>query len=278
MFRAMKALTLGALAALVFSLGPVHPAGAGVSDWLESDHARVRLVAAGISADGIVQGALEIELAPGWKTYWRSPGDAGMAPVIDFSGSQGIGAPEVAFPPPHRYDDGFGISNVYTDRVVLPFTAKAATPGEGAELNVSIDIGVCEQICVPEHFDAVLSVSAGPDDPEAAAIVKEGRDAVPRPAERGVLWVSAASRDGGTDRKPVFRIEAVAPDPKATDLYVEAPADWYTGSAEFVFLDGKKGVWRVAFELPEGASASGTEIRVTMVTAEKAVEQTVPLE
>ncbi len=54
---------------------------ASSSDWFETEGARIRLVTTGKpAADGKLKGMLDIELKPGWKTYWRDPGDAGVPP------------------------------------------------------------------------------------------------------------------------------------------------------------------------------------------------------
>ena len=103
-----------------------HPAAAaqpGFGPWTGDEQARVRLIAAGVGADGRLAAGIEIMLEPGWRTYWRTPGAAGIPPAIDFSASANLGAVEVSFPLPERHDDGYGVSNVYEDGVLLPFTA-----------------------------------------------------------------------------------------------------------------------------------------------------------
>ena len=51
-------------------------------------------------ANGIHMAALQLDLAPGWKTYWRQPGDSGLAPRFDFSQSEGVQKVEVIYPTP----------------------------------------------------------------------------------------------------------------------------------------------------------------------------------
>src|SRR5271155_4921888 len=82
----------GLAAALVVALaaGPGHAAGdPAASRWFETDQGKVRLIAANTATggDATVQLGLEFRLAAGWKIYWRSPGDAGLPPVIDWTGS-----------------------------------------------------------------------------------------------------------------------------------------------------------------------------------------------
>src|SRR5262245_28532851 len=89
-FRALPVATVAAALAALAA-----PSEAAVGEWVGGDHARVRLVAAGVDAAGNLSAGIEIELDSGWHTYWRSPGDAGMAPAIDFAGSLNIDEPSV---------------------------------------------------------------------------------------------------------------------------------------------------------------------------------------
>ena len=46
----------------------------------------VALIAGWRQADGSRLAGIEIRLAPGWHTYWRAPGSAGIPPTFDWSG------------------------------------------------------------------------------------------------------------------------------------------------------------------------------------------------
>ncbi len=86
-------LCLRSATAILFITLATVPAGAAVGDWLGEGNARVRFVATGVDLEGRLAAGIEILLKPGWKTYWRSPGDAGIAPLIDFSASTNVGGP-----------------------------------------------------------------------------------------------------------------------------------------------------------------------------------------
>ena len=149
-------MLLGAIVAA----GPAAVAATGA--WQGEGNAQVRLIAAGIGDDGQLEAGLEISLQPGWKTYWRTPGDAGVAPLFDFAASSNIDGPvKVEFPVPHRVDDGYAVSNVYEGYVVLPVSAKVSDPESATTLALSLDIGVCAEICIPEHYDLSLEVAPG---------------------------------------------------------------------------------------------------------------------
>ena len=43
---------------------------------------------------------LEFKLEPGWKIYWRQPGDSGLPPELDFSSSKNLSSYEIKWPYP----------------------------------------------------------------------------------------------------------------------------------------------------------------------------------
>lgn len=99
---------------------------------------------------------LSIELAPGWKTYWRSPGEGGIPPRFNWSGSQNLAGVEVSYPVPEVSVQN-GMTSVGYDRnVVFPLKVRAKDSAKPVELQGEIHIGVCEEICIP----MTLSVSA----------------------------------------------------------------------------------------------------------------------
>jgi suppressor for copper-sensitivity B len=135
-------------AAVTFPIGSGALAETGA--WVESAHAKARLIAA-VPATGDatrVQLGLEIRLEPGWKTYWRSPGEGGMPPRLDWSGSANLAKMEAAWPAPKRFEIG-GMEGVgYDDQVILPLEAALAQSGEPLAVRLSLHYAVCREICM----------------------------------------------------------------------------------------------------------------------------------
>ena len=77
------------------------------SPWQRDAHSAVRLLA-GSRSGPVLLGGIAFELQPGWKTYWRTPGDSGVPPRFDFSKSENIEAVTVLWPAPTKFDDGAG--------------------------------------------------------------------------------------------------------------------------------------------------------------------------
>ena len=105
--------------------------------------------------------ALKITLKPGWKTYWRAPGDAGIPPVFVWDGSRNIDVVEVEYPVPKVFDQGGMRSVGYEGSVVFPLILDAQNAGAPIALQGQVTIGVCEDICVPVSFAVAGDLAAG---------------------------------------------------------------------------------------------------------------------
>jgi DsbC/DsbD-like thiol-disulfide interchange protein len=218
-----------------------------------SDLARLEVLPGWRTGEGRHMAGLRITLAPGWKTYWRAPGAAGLAPLFDLGASQGVAAAEPRWPVPEVFHFNGMRSIGYHDAVTIPLDLTLAGPGP-ARLAGEIEIGVCDDICVPVRLPFVVDLPAeGRRDPLIAAALVDrpltGEEAGARascamaPEGKGLeitvrlslpalgpdeavviessdpgLWVSeaVAARDGGT---LVATAEALARDggPAAVD-------------------------------------------------------------
>lgn len=127
------------------------------------------------SADGTHIAALKVELAPGWKTYWRAPGDAGIPPMIDWSGSDNLSAMLPAWPTPSVFSQN-GMNSVgYKEDLILPIVL---TPRDGSQpisLKGTLQIGICKDICVPAElgFDLPLPIAKSRDRAIATALANQ---------------------------------------------------------------------------------------------------------
>ena len=97
--------------------------------------------------------AWEAKLEDGWKTYWRSPGEAGL-PVNIFHGEKKL---EILYPVPVRFEL-FGLETYgYSKQVAIPFQIEA----DAGVVSLSADFMVCKEICVPFKADYQLTLEAG---------------------------------------------------------------------------------------------------------------------
>lgn len=126
-----------------------------------SDVARVTVLPGYVTDDGTHMAALRVTLAPGWKTYWRSPGDAGIPPLITVTGGN-VATAAFHWPTPDVFDQNGMRSIGYHDSLVLPVEVTGTGP---LRLTGSMDIGVCQDICIPAQLRFDGALTPGPRDP-----------------------------------------------------------------------------------------------------------------
>ncbi|AXI41110.1 protein-disulfide reductase DsbD domain-containing protein [Sulfitobacter sp. SK011] len=122
-------------------------------------------------ADGTRVAAIKLTLAPGWKTYWRSPGDNGIPPHFDWSGSSNLGGVGITWPAPSVFRTG-GVRTIgYANELILPITIAPRSSGKPVTLHADLDIGVCSDICVPQQLSlrATLDTTSRNPTPSIAA-------------------------------------------------------------------------------------------------------------
>lgn len=132
------------------------------SGWLQSpqnDHAQVRLRADTSNGDE-TRVLLAVELEKGWKTYWRSPGEGGIAPAITWQGNP---PPATWFwPTPQRFDVAGISTQGYQQRVTLPIVLKGAVP---QQLEGRLTLSTCSNVCILTDYPFKLDLTT-PADPK----------------------------------------------------------------------------------------------------------------
>ncbi len=186
--------------------------------------AKAELIDGG-EAQGARFAGLRIELSAGAMTYWRDPGEAGVAPTFDFSASQNLAGAEALFPQPQRLEEAGAQVFGYTHDVILPLRLTAKDPSKPIGLALSVDYAVCEKLCLPIHetlkLDLPAAGSAAPGFAEALAKIPRRLDAAE--TEKFARLAPAPARDG----KKLWRLSLAAP---GADLLVEAPEGFFVES------------------------------------------------
>jgi len=155
--------------ALALCLSAAAPARA---DAVPDDLVRAGFLGGWRTESGTQMAALRLDLADGWKTYWRAPGDAGIPPQFDWSGSENVASVRFHWPTPTVFDLNGMRTIGYKHQLLLPLEITPRDPTLPIRLNASIDMGVCHDICVP------VSLRLGADLP---------RDGAPDAAIRAAL-------------------------------------------------------------------------------------------
>ncbi|MHC9235926.1 protein-disulfide reductase DsbD domain-containing protein [Pseudooceanicola sp. 502str34] len=124
--------------------------------------------------DGSHMAGLELDLAPGWKTYWRAPGDAGVPPSFVWRGSRNLDRVEVMWPTPSVFDSGGYRTIGYKDRVILPLRIYPRDAGAAVRLEGEVELGVCQDTCLLTTLDLDGAVDgAGTRTPALAAALAD---------------------------------------------------------------------------------------------------------
>jgi suppressor for copper-sensitivity B len=260
------------------------PAAAGESDWVRHPEIALRLISGSAAAGdgGSLRLGLEMRLAPGWKTYWRSPGDAGLPPTIDWTGSDNLADAALRFPAPERFTL-FGFETFgYGGHVILPIVARAPGPG-GANIRAGVDVLVCEKLCIPYRAELAIDLPPGAQAPTAHTHeIAKFESAVP-PIDvdgrgiNGLTLESAAFRAG---ERPALIVRARAEPPfAAPDVFVEAADGWSFAKPEIAYLEGGRYATLTLAATPDKSAKplDGANATLTLVDGRRAVERAVTL-
>jgi DsbC/DsbD-like thiol-disulfide interchange protein len=203
-------------------------ADAGASPWQDAPHSRIRMLSTtGLYYQGkpVLAAAIEIALEPGWKTYWRSPGE-GLPPILDWTKSGNLGSANLLWPAPSRFEEAEGAYAAgYRGRVLLPVLINATDAALPISLKLAISYNVCNDICVPDEATLQLEIPAGPHEAHRD-LIGAALDTVPKAQEQGIYcphsFVAAVRRL--VNGRPALVIKT-AFDERATglDLFVEGP-------------------------------------------------------
>jgi len=284
LFAVVQRFAAAGMALVLTGVSAAHAQDA--SDWAQEFHAAARLIA-GAAATGAnskwLRAGIEVRLDPGWKTYWRDPGDTGTPPTFDFAESANVASVATRWPAPMRFDDGAGGYSIgYRDHVIWPLRVMPKDSSKPTSLRVKLHYAVCGKLCVPAEADLTLLLPGKKGAEETALAAAEAR--VPRREDLHpgsgcveLLAVCSVHREFKEGRQRVV-VEVAAPQGTQVELFAEGPTpEWalplpeadnsttgrQTSLRRFTFaLDG----------LPPGAQAEGATLTLTAVSPTDAVE------
>lgn len=256
MFRCVLSLALfAALAA---------PGLAATTDWVEiGPDSRLRLVSDDIlTENGATRVGIEIQLAPGTRTYWRLPGETGIPLQIDFAGSSGVAAARVEWPFPVReLREGY-LDYVYYGDLVLPVTISTEPGTDAVSISAALQLGVCSDICIPARADFDLKLDFKRPDHANAFRLDAAAARVPVVDDRLPPLFGAVAARGSDD---AILVETAAPTAVAASLIVDSD------NPRWLFGPPKNGPHSGLLELPVLAGGAATDLiggqlRLTFMT------------
>lgn len=247
--------------ASLLALAPLPSAAAELPPGL----VEAELLPAHATDDGTWMTALRLQLEPGWKTYWRSPGDSGVPPQFDWKDATNFGDAVMHWPSPEVIESAGERSLGYHEMLVLPIEMTPSTAGAPVAGSVEVELGLCFNICVPARLSLPLPPPADAPDPEIqSALARE-----PRVVEAALTCVMtdiadgvalAASVDGTVDDDTAAALELAAPDVWVSSPELSARDGRVIATSDFVPPSGKP------FPLDPAA------VRLTLIGPDGAVE------
>jgi DsbC/DsbD-like thiol-disulfide interchange protein len=241
---------------------------------------QARLIAGHASRDGktALYAGVDLSMPGGWKTYWRTPGDAGgVPPDFDWTGSDNLASATVLFPAPHRIHDKAGDVVGYKNAVLFPVLVTPKDASKPVTLKGKVQYGICKDICIPAEAELQLTI---PPDVGTSAELTAGLERVPDETGRpGIDPTLASWQLSDSAGKPKLVLDVASSDPKTADAFVEGPGGIYVPLPKRAADQSGKAVFEV--DLTDGVNIKdlkGKPLTVTMIDAKGQSEATIVLE
>lgn len=217
---------------------------------------------------------LKITLEDEWYTYWRTPGDGGLAPTLDWSASTNVKDVVVGWPAPQRFEQDGLFSFGYKGIVEFPVTIIPADNTKPVDVTLNMSMVVCKKICVPQSLTIHHETPAGP--------------AIQSPYYTYTKQVATSIPSHGSDKdirletavlgKDALIITAYAKDGfDGADLFIESN-DVLMTARPVVDVDGadpQKAVFKITAPTQTDLTRQlfGKEVMATLTTAAQSTEK-----
>lgn len=253
-------------------------AHAEMSPWATNEGGRMRLVALPPDAHGKVRAALQIEPLAGWITYWKEPGEAGIAPQISVPPGSNIKLDQIFYPVPKQIDNGRLRDIGYDRAVTLPLDLSLIDPAGSTELKTAVFIGLCNNICIPFQAEFALALTPSGQTPAQEAML---------------LTMATATLPDAPDANFAVTSHKLSPDGQLLQLqltlppgFASTPRIFVTGPENHVLtvqnnghLEGAKfSVDMPLGKLPKGYDFKGKHWGILVAAGARAIETTLAFE
>ena len=202
------------------------------SGWQEGHKSRARIIAgdSNFAASRTTHAGVHLQIAPGWKTYWRSPGDVGVPPSFDWKGSRNLQSIRIKWPAPKAYKDAYSTSIGYKHEVILPLEITAQDQSKPVDVKLRFDYGICADICVPVESKLKLTIPIHQSG--FKTLLSRYQSRVPKSVKSTGKEVNGFSIRKVTvnlkGKRPRITIDASVPDnTKKAELFAEASNGFY---------------------------------------------------
>lgn len=226
-----------------------------------------------------IKAGIHYKLAPKWHTYWRIPGDGGIALKMNLDGSENIDSSEVKWPAPSR-TIMFGKieTNAYSDETVIPILFTLKDSSKPAKLVMKLNHAVCDEICIPLENNFELTIDHNKQYSENDTLINKFLAQVPR--KNGYKGLEIGNLGIDEKSKNLFVIVSNKEAFVKPDVFVEQSSDNFRfPKAEIIFSEDKK---KAAFYIPfeeflDDQKLIGKEITLTLVEDKNGTKRAVEL-
>ena len=264
-----------AIFAILSEIWPAMPALAAPTATFE--HSTVRLFQAGFDG-GAWKVGLEIQLPGKWKTYWRVPGEAGIPPDFNWSGSDNLSSVDVAWPAPGRYTDQAGESIGYKNQVVFPLKARPVDGSKPVHLKLDLFYAVCDDVCVPGKAAVDLALGHASPQPEDVKLYRTYAEKVPVHDHPHISVVNASLQLEADE--PVLKLELQGiDDSDRIDIFVYGADEAYFRTP--VLVESKPDVSVYSLRVDGVGSLDdlrGKTLQVVVTTSNQALAHEITIE
>lgn len=228
------------------------------------EYSNVQLLAGAFNT-GQWSAGVEIGLEPGWKTYWRVPGDAGVPTHFEWKGSTNLDKVEIDWPAPKRYYDEAGESVGYKDRVVFPMRVTPKDPAKPVRLVLDLFYAVCKDICIPGSAKLAMTLSDPAGSPADMSLIAEYRAKVPARTHARIKIEQVAVED--YDGALVLAVQLTGGDPASkADIFVEGSDEIYFRKPKLAMAQASAKVYHLKIDGAKSADQlTGLNLTLTIV-------------
>jgi suppressor for copper-sensitivity B len=243
----------------------------------EADYTKIKLLSAtqGIGNLAHIDLGLEVTLKDDWHTYWRMPGDSGLAPVISIDGSENVKDLQIKWPTPSRIITADMHSFGYLSHVLFPMTLIPETPGKDAVLKMKMDYMICHEICIPQTIELERTFAARePVRSEDAPRIETAIANLPNTENSNELGIGTAILGKDAVAVTVF---SKTPLPSNAELIIDAPNSILTKPAEIIPPSNHGGDYILKVRGPSNVDLTdklfGKTVKALLISGDAAIEK-----
>ena len=256
---------------------PTQAASSQTSAWVKGEKSRVRLISEGGLTAGAYLLGIEIELEGQALTYWRTPGEAGIAPQFQFTQSKNLADSQISYPAPRRIFEAGIEAWGYQGRVIFPVKIMPQLAAQPVAIDLQLSYAVCEKICIPAqaHLQMELSPSTQAQTQTSPLTLAWQNRPLPISAQDLVSITPLPSNTplSSNTPRPQWRVEIKNKDESVEDLFAEGPEGWYFDTARV----SDEAFTLTLAEKPAAGSFPIKDVVLTLVRPDRSYELRVEL-